>query len=210
MAAARRFLWATVVSFGLRADLDQLPPHPRAKVPLEMEPVDAAAFRGFEQELERVGEAGAPQVEDPASMSRQGVAGLYVAHDPGGAPMYAQWLIRCEEQASLHAAVPRLFPHLEEGESLLEGAYTFQGSRRLGAMSDGMHQLLVRSRDAGDARAYTYVGTENIASLRGCANAGFRLDHVRVTKRRLGRRQVERREPTDAERTQWERAIAPR
>jgi hypothetical protein len=207
---AQRRVWGTAVSFGLRADVDELPPRRHAKVPLSMLPEEPGTFRGFDEELERVRAQDALEVLDRARMCREGVRELYVARNGDGEPMYAQWLVRHGDQEPLHRAVPDLFPRLGPGEALVEGAYTFVASRRLGAMADGMHQLLERARDLGDRSVHTYVSADNIPSLRGCANVGFKLDHARLTKRRLGVRSVERRPPTAAERAQWEQAVAAR
>ena len=69
--------------------------------------------------------------------------------------------------------------------------------RKLGAMADGMMQLLVRARENGDRRVFTYVDDGNVPSLRGCANVGFVPDHLRLHTRRLGLRRT-RRVPLDA------------
>jgi hypothetical protein len=75
-------------------------------------------------------------------------------------------------------------------------------------MGDGMHQLLELARGQGAHAAITYVAAGNGPSLRGCANVGFELHHVRVTTRRLGIRRSVRR-PLDGEsRTAWEEALA--
>ena len=70
----------------------------------------------------------------------------------------------------------------------VEGAFTFAAFRRMGAMADGMAQLLRIAAAEGATSALTYVAIDNVPSLRGCANVGFDLDHVRVSIRRLGRR----------------------
>jgi len=87
-------------------------------------------------------------------------------------------------------------------------AYTFMNFRRLGAMADGMRQLLVQSRDAGDRRVFTYVAEDNVPSLRGCANVGFILDHLRYDRRRLGVRRVRRVPPDAASKARWAAAVA--
>ena len=114
----------------------------------------------------------------------------------------------CADQARLHRSTGGLFPPLADGEVLVEGAYTFIAFRKQGAMADGMNQLLATARSEGAHSAITYVTDDNVPSLRGCANAGFELDHVRVTTRRLGRR-ASRRAPLDASaRAAWEKALA--
>ena len=93
---------------------------------------------------------------------------------------------------------------------LLEGVYTYVAFRRLGAMADGMHQLLEIARAGGAKAALTYVAADYPPSIRGCANVGFILDHVAVTKRRLFARRVVFVPADDEARSAWEAATAPR
>lgn len=127
--------------------------------------------------------------------------------DDSGSPIYAQWLVRRGEQEALHRLTNGLFPQLGGGEALVEGAYTFVSARKQGAMADGMSQLLVRAREAGDRTVFTYVAEENIPSLRGCANVGFVPDHLRRDVRRLGLRRVQRVPVDSAAESRWAAAV---
>ena len=202
-----RRIWSSTVSFGLRVDLDGLPEVRPARIAVRMEPRDTASFTGFEDELERVSEGDAVEVAQRQSLCVAGVRTLYVAVDDSGAPIYAQWLVRGDEQEPLHRMTNGLFPQLGEGEALVEGAYTFVSARRLGAMADGMSQLLVRARDAGDRRVFTYVAEENVPSLRGCANVGFVPDHLRRNVSRLGLRRVRRVPVDESWEARWAAAV---
>jgi hypothetical protein len=166
-----------------------------ARIALCMEPQDTTSFSGFEDELDRV--SGGVGLVQRQGLCAAGVQTLYVAVDDSGEPIYAQWLVRSDEQGALHRATHGLFPQLGEGEALVEGAYTFANFRKLGAMTDGMRQLLVRARDSGDRTVFTYVVEGNVPSLRGCARVGFVPDHLRLGTRRLGLRRT-RRVPLDA------------
>ena len=114
----------------------------------------------------------------------------------------------CSTRLWLHAHAPSRYPHLGEGEVILEGAYTFTAFRQLGAMRDGMAQLLRIAAAEGANSALTYVEAHNVPSLRGCADVGFRPDHVRASIRRLGRRTGTTRQLEDDERLLWSRATA--
>ena len=202
---ARSRAWSSEVSFGLRADLDDLPAVRPARIAVRMKPQDAASFSGFEDELHRV--SGGIGLVQRQSLCEAGVQTLYVAIDDGGEPIYAQWLVRSDEQEALHRVTHGLFPKLGEGEALVEGAYTFANFRKLGAMTDGMRQLLVRARDSGDRKVFTYVAVENVPSLRGCASVGFVPDHLRLDTRRLGLRRT-RRVPLDtSSEAHWAAAV---
>jgi hypothetical protein len=203
---ALRRAWSSEASFGLRADLDRLPEVRPARITVSMEPRDTMSFKGFEDELDRV--SGGVGLVQRQSLCAAGVQTLYVAVDDSGDPIYAQWLVRSNEQEDLHRATHGLFPQLVEGEALVEGAYTFANFRKLGAMTDGMRQLLVRARDSGDRTVFTYVAVGNVPSLRGCASVGFVPDHLRLDTRLLGLRRTHR-VPLDASSdARWAAAVA--
>lgn len=208
--AVRSRLWSETLGFGLASDLTDLPSPRPPKIPVNMVVVEARGFRGFDEERERTEGSDRLEVEQRQRLCRAGVARLYVAATDDGDAIYAQWLIGSGEQAPLHRVTHRQFPHLTGNETLVEGAYTFVNHRKLGAMAEGMSQLMHIARDEGSNRCLTYVSCDNVPSLRGCANSGFVLDHTRVTRQRFGRRQVSFRPPTSAEREVWDAAVAPR
>ncbi len=193
--------------FGLRCDLANLPEPRPAQVPTIMEPRDPLAFRGFHDELARVSGRAYVDVFVRVRVCEAGIASLFVS-ELDGQPMYAQWLIRPSESRQLYSFEPRRYPELSAKEVLLEWAYTFTRFRRLGLMNDCMRQLLVIARDAGHTTAYTYVGSQNVASLRGCANVGFVLDHMRYNRRRLGRAQTSVSAPDETARRLWAAATS--
>jgi hypothetical protein len=76
-------------------------------------------------------------------------------------------------------------------------------------MSDGMAPLLRIARDRGGRCVITYVGPENVPSLRGCAGVGFELDHRRLDVRRLARRTSVVQPLHDIAGQSWEAAMTP-
>jgi hypothetical protein len=207
----RERAWSDTRAFGLACEAVDAPPARRAKVPVVMQPMDGAVgMQHFTAELGRLTGEAYGDVQVRFQMCANGVRTLYMSLDPDGNAIYAQWLIAPGDEAPLQATVPNQFPNLAPDERLVEGAYTFMAYRRNGAMGDGMHQLLMAARDAGARRVITYVSEADLASLRGCANAGFTLDHVRVTRQRFNVRRARWHPPdSEAERT-WAAAIAPR
>jgi len=179
-------LWSTKIFLGLRADLSLLPSVRPAKIPLRMEPLDASEFTGFADELDHTAGSDHLQALIRTWSCAAGVRQLYVASDPSDAPVYGQWLVRPRDQHLIDAHSPGRYPSLRDDEVLLEGAYTFARFRGIGAMPDGMGQLLAIARAEGFTHAITYVAADNVPSLRGCARVGFRLDHRRKNARRLG------------------------
>jgi hypothetical protein len=206
-----RLLWSTSVSFGLMVDLDNpLPKARAARIPVVMQVQSPESFTGFQQELARVSGSNSTEASGRQEFCDAGVESLYVSLDESGEPIYAQWLVREDDQESLHRIKKGLFPQLGAGEALLEGAYTFVNARGQAAMADGMAQLLAEARVAGDRNVYTYVAEDNIPSLRGCANVGFLPDHLRLVVNRFGIRRIHR-APVDADReARWTAAVAPR
>ena len=202
--------WGEKRFFGLRADLTRIPDVRPAAFPIAMQTTDAQTFRGFREELDRVDGDDYVQVLLRTMTCEAGIETLYVAKDDQGRPAYAQWLTRARDQAAVHEHSPGRYSEMRDDEVLLEGAYTFIAFRRLGMMADGMVQLLKIARDEGCTAAYTYVEADNIPSLRGCANVGFELDHVRHNLRRLGRHRSNHEAPTAGDLAQWARATAPK
>lgn len=203
---ARR-LWNSATCLGLAADLERLPALRPARITVMMEERDPSSFGAFHDEVAGV-DAEAEEVADRVAMCERGARHLYAALDDEGRAIYAQWLITPATLAAFNAGRRHPFADLAHDEVLVENAYTFARHRRQGAMGEGMHQLLVAARERGARRCITYVYADNAGSLRGCANVGFVLDHVRVTHDRLGVPGVSRRPPRAVERDQWVRATA--
>jgi hypothetical protein len=139
-----------------------------------------------------------------------GVQTLHVGWSADCEPAYLQWLITVEDRHALDALESGFWPPLRQGEVLLEFAYTFTPFRGMGVMSDAMGQLLRIAASRGASVAYTYVGVDNIASLRGCAHVGFELDHMKESVTRIGLHRSSTRAATSAERAAWAQATALR
>ena len=178
--------WWTRTFLGLRCDLATLPPIRPAKIEITPAACATATFQGFRDELGRVSGTDFVEVFLRQSMCDAGVQTLYAATGPDGSPAFAQWLVTARDQGLLHSHQPGRYPILAPDEVLVEGLYTFCRFRRTGVSTNGMAQLLRVARADGARAAYTYVGDDNAPSLRGCANVGFTLDHVRLNSRRLG------------------------
>jgi hypothetical protein len=206
---ARRRLSSAEVNVGLRCDLEQLPEPRPAKIPISLER-PTASFTGFDEELERATGQDYGRVLSRRRLLGRGIGDPHVATDEAGEAVYVQWLIDPTAQKRLEPRGPGLWRELGHDEVLLEFAYTFIPFRGKGVMGDAMGRLLRVARDRGARRALTYVRDDNIASLRGCANVGFDLDHVRTTTTRFGVSRHHMRAPDAADRQRWADAIAPR
>ncbi len=187
VATAREQLWHSKVFLGLRCDLaGRESRHLAGQV--SMRPESASSSDAFLSELPLVRDRDVIEVLLRIESCEVGVETLYVHRDDANQPAYAQWLITPATQDSLHAHAPGRYDRLGADEGLLEGAYTFVGFRGRRLMAEGMSQLLDVAHETGLRTVYTYVGADNVPSLRGCARVGFTPDHVRISTRRVGRR----------------------
>jgi hypothetical protein len=210
LARLRNRFWSTSRSLGLRCDLDSLPERRPAKVELRMVPAASADEAGLREELAATEGDDYVEVAGRIAMAEAGVRGLHVARTAEGEPAYVQWLIGPADYPAIESHSPGLYPEPKDGEFLLEGAYTYMAFRRMGAMADGMHQLLQIGSERGGHAAFTYVAADYPPSIRGCANVGFVLDHVALTRRRFFVRSVRFVAADDVARQAWELAVAPR
>lgn len=200
-------LWLDKEFFCLVCDLTKLPAAPKAKVPTVMQPFDLAKFDGFEKEFELVTGADAVEVYARERLREGNVHTAYVSRDPEGAAMYTQWLITPDTQEALHAFQPGRYRQLESADGLIEGAYTFSQFRGLGLMAASQYQLLAHARERGLQRVWTYVGTDNVPSLKGCARVGFVPHHIRRNHRRLGAMRTEFTRLTEKQNPIWEQVV---
>jgi L-amino acid N-acyltransferase YncA len=205
--AAQQILFSTRRYLGLRCALDLIPPTPDAKVPVRMV-ARAESFGGFSVELGRLKGVAWLEAYERARMLEARVQTLYAAETTKGQPIYAQWLVSPETFERLDELSPHRYPRLSPDECLVEGAYTFTEFRGLGTMAAGMAQLLVIARASGHRSVVTYVRDDNVPSLRGCARVGFRLDHLRVNRRRFGRHYSHVSSPDEEALLAWEQATA--
>lgn len=167
------------VRLGLARSLTTACPPPQAKFPLSVRPFrpgdEAALFEGAD--------ALPPSEQAEIAWRREHLAAeiptCYVGvDDRNDRPCYMQWLMGAKQN---HAIQKHLwgFPILEPDEALLENAYTPPRYRGQGVMAAAMWLLGERGRDVGATRVLTFVGVDNIPSLKGCEKAGFfpRLEH---------------------------------
>ena len=161
------------VAYGLRRDLDVPFKAPQAKIPIVVrEACDADAEFLFspddpglepEERQERVWRL---------AHFRKRIPTCYVAIDErDGRPCYVQWLMTARNNAEIQALGP--FPILKDDEVLLENAYTPSTHRGLGIMPAAMALIAEKGTAHGARYVLTFVGTDNIPSLKGCERAGF-------------------------------------
>lgn len=167
------------LNYGLRRDLDVPIEHPSAKIPISIRPM-----RTEDLDVLLPDDPALPPQERMEANWRRGFAekvgtGGFVAVDErNGSPAYVQWLLR-PAQNDLIARL-KTFPLLKDDEALLENAYTPPSHRGLGIMSAAMAQIAERASEFGARYVMTFVGRDNVASLKGCRRAGFDPDMVHI------------------------------
>lgn len=175
MKIARRLalgLRTQVDRYGLRRDLTVAAERPQARIPISVRPANAADLAkllsgaGVTEPQER------QELNARRSFAAKVDGGAYVAIDErNGAPCYVQWLLGPEKNEVIGTIGG--FPLLAQGEALLEDAYTPPSHRGLGIMSAAMALIAEQGAALGARHVLTFVGVDNIASLKGCKRAGF-------------------------------------
>ncbi len=157
-------IYSDDASLILRRDLTRpLVPRPTAKIPIRIRPAEPGDFAQLSAERPR---------RLPAL--RANIPTCYVATTGDGSICYMQWLIPADEQARLRPLFKGELAAYESDTVLLEFAYTFERFRGRGIMGCAMAEIAEQGRSLGARWAITYVKQDNVASLKGCASAGFR------------------------------------
>lgn len=190
-AILRTKAWCTEHALGLGRDLATPFPAPAALIPISVRPIQPDDVRA----LLNVAEPGIAPAERRDRTSRlhlldAGFASCYVATAPDGQACYIQWLIAPDENDRLEAAFDGLFPRLAATEMLVEGAYTPAAFRGQRIMPAAMALVVEKAAERGAERALTFVGDDNIPSLKGCKRAGFVPCLRREAVHRLGHRRM--------------------
>ena len=167
-------IYSNRVSYLLRRDTSMPFSLPKAKIPIVVRPVRQDDFLGILRER-------------PVRVAalESGLSTCYVATTEENEICYMQWLIDSSQNELVARQFNGLCPPLRQNEMLLEWAYTFKRFRGLGIMGRAMAQISEKGAAAGARWLFTFVAVDNVASLRGCKNAGFRPFRIRTEKWRL-------------------------
>jgi hypothetical protein len=173
---ARQRVYSRSTSLILRRDLSKPLKPPSSKQPITVRPI-------------RDGDLSRIMAERPRrySVLRAKIPTCYVAESADGELCYMQWLTGPAQQRRLNRYITGEPKELLADEVLLEFAYTFDKFRGQGVMPAAMATIAEQGLRAGARWALTYVNDDNIASLKGCAKAGFRPYMVREEQWRFFR-----------------------
>lgn len=165
-------LSSRVDRLGLKRDLTIAIEKPQAKIPVTVRPARRADLDRLLADGDAADAQERQELNARRSFAEKVGGGAYVAIDErNGAPCYVQWLLGPQNNQVIGEIGG--FPLLSQGEALLEDAYTPPSHRGLGIMSAAMALIAERGSDIGARHVITFVGVENIASLKGCKKAGF-------------------------------------
>ena len=164
---------ASGTRFGLRRDLKVPIDTPAAKIPISIRPLEPADVPlvlplddGEHEPTETI------DIANRRAMAARHLKGGFVAvDDRNDTPCYVQWLMGADDNA--YVASLGGFPQLGPDEALLENAYTPKAYRGMRIMSEAMARIAERAADLGARYVLTFVGDDNIASLKACGRAGF-------------------------------------
>jgi hypothetical protein len=172
---ALHYRWGSnLLSFGLRRDLHIPFTAPQASIPITVRPLE-------ERDIKSILDTEAPGISDDEreerktrlQMLRAGIMTCYVAVNDEDTPCYMQWLIGPEQNDKIQAYFKGIFPRLEPGEALLEGAFTPEAYRGKRIMPCAMAQIAEKAVGLGARWVITFVTQDNIPSLKGCQRSGF-------------------------------------
>jgi RimJ/RimL family protein N-acetyltransferase len=169
----------------LRRDLERTMDLPEAKIPISIRPArDADAPRILDLLAELSGSERATRER----FLRSNIGTCHLAVTDSDEITYMQWLVGPEDNHLLRAHTN--LPILQDGEALLENAYTPASFRGKGIMSSAMAQIAERARDLGARWVLTVVEQDNVPSLKGCHRAGFESYMIKTDRWRLMRHQI--------------------
>lgn len=160
LEVGRSRIYSNRIDFLLRRDLTVPFKTPVAKIPIHLRELQIGDIPKIVK-----------SVAERLPAIKAGLQTCYVATTDDGEICYMQWLIASSQN--------HLRPHnvglaLQSNEMMLEWAYTFEKFRGLGIMASAMAMISERAASTGAHWALTLVEQNNIASLKGCKNAGFR------------------------------------
>lgn len=168
---------------GLRRDLDEPHTAPDALIPIGVRPI-------AERDVPRILGTDDPGLAADEKWERArrrrlldtGAGTCYVAVTDDDEPCYLQWLFSARDNAFLHRYFRANFPELDDDTALLEDAFTASAFRGKRIMSAAMSRIAEQARKVDARYVITFVGTDNVASLKGCNRAGF-ATYVERTQR---------------------------
>jgi hypothetical protein len=192
-ADVARWAWSEGEAVGFRSDLTRPVEPPPSRIEITIAPLDKALAPAV-FDTTGLDPADLLYLERRRAIWDAGFDGGWVALDPSGTPAYLQWFIPSHQSDLVQSFWGGLFPRIEPGTLLAEGAWVPPPFRGQKIMAEAMARFGQATRAAGAAQgdevthATTWVSTGNRGALFGCVDAGYAVDRRRTETWRLGRR----------------------
>jgi hypothetical protein len=159
---------------GLRRDLAVPLAAPAAAIEIRVRPIET-------RDVAAILDVSDPRLSNEEKWQRvvrrhlldAGFGTCFVAVTENEKPCYLQWLFTSRDNEKIRSYFSGLFPTLAGDEALLEGAFTPEEFRGKRIMQAAMAQIAEKGASLGARSVITFVGFDNVASLKGCARAGF-------------------------------------
>ena len=179
-------LWSTRQAIGFRRDLAQPFVPPAAAIPIGIVELGPDELPGMlDPRLTSAGELDILECASRRALWARHFGRCFVATAPDGQACFVQWLFDQRDNAALARHFGDSFPSLRHDETLLEGAYTTAAFRGMRIMPAAMARIAEHGTDTGARFVHTFVGIENLPSLKGCVRAGFAPHQWRTQRLRL-------------------------
>jgi acetyltransferase-like isoleucine patch superfamily enzyme/GNAT superfamily N-acetyltransferase len=160
---ARRF-YSDEASYILRRDLMRpLQPRPTTKIPIRIRPMSPSDLPVLIRERPR-----------RLPVLRSNIPSCYLAIAEDGSICFMQWVIQADQQNRFRPYFKGELAAYESDTLLFEFSYTPERFRGHGIMAAALAEIIEQASPRGARSAITYVRTDNVASLKSCARAGFR------------------------------------
>jgi len=167
-------IYSRPVDLGLRRDLSVAVQPPSARIDFELRPLRD------DDDLSFLTQAPAGESDEEAVLRlnqlrfvRAAIPTCYVAVTPDNRIAFMQWIIAARDIPRMNALFGPIYPAFAQDEALLEGAYSPPEFRGKGLMAAGLTRVAAFGTHFGAKSAYTFVGDDNLRSLKGCKKSGF-------------------------------------
>jgi hypothetical protein len=162
-------------SFGFKRHLHTSWPPPAGKIPIAVrELMDSDIPLILPHHIAASNRREGQQINARRKLLTQNILKPFVAIDQScSRPCFIQWSFDSSHNDFITRFFKGRFPRLQEGERLLENAYTHPDYRGQGVMAVAMSKIADLLATHGAIEVITFVETTNVPSLKGCTRAGF-------------------------------------
>jgi hypothetical protein len=158
----------------LTASLDRVR-YPRLRSDLRFEEARDADFEQMLRDLHRWDPTTRREVVARVLFHERGMPGAWVGKSAEGELASVQWLLRPRDNARLQQHFHRCCYPLKPHEVMIEDLLVFPPFRGLGTFPTANHHLLTLAQSEGFRACTAYVRKDNVASLNGYFDLGFRI-----------------------------------